>query len=185
MYGGAPSAGIGTSGGGGGSGSGGRGRGGGRTWPSTTSVSSSGKRIQKEMTELSMEAPPDCAAGPKGDNLYHWVATIFGPPGIPQTAAVKQILRSTLSALSGRELSQSFLHSPEVAGHGGPPAATTRRLATELRTFQHDRRFHDHVGGTAYDIKASVNTTDAESNLSNMIGDSRLYGRQAIRNQSF
>ncbi|XP_059278373.1 constitutive photomorphogenesis protein 10 isoform X2 [Lycium ferocissimum] len=52
MYGGAPSA--------------GGGGGGGRTWPSTTSVSSSGKRIQKEMTELSMEAPPDCAAGPKG-----------------------------------------------------------------------------------------------------------------------
>lgn len=71
MYGGAPSGGIGI----GGSSSGGR------TWPSTTSVSSSGKRIQKEMTELSIEAPPDCAAGPKGDNLYHWVATLFGPPG--------------------------------------------------------------------------------------------------------
>lgn len=76
MYSGAPSGGIGIRGSGGG-GAGGRGR----TWPSTTSVSASGKRIQKEMTELSMEAPPDCAAGPKGDNLYHWVATLFGPQG--------------------------------------------------------------------------------------------------------
>ncbi|CAN4089786.1 unnamed protein product [Withania somnifera] len=79
MYGRAPSGGIGISGGV--SGSGGRGRGGGRSWPSTTSVSSSGKRIQKEMMELSIEPPPDCAAGPKGDNLYHWVSTLFGPPG--------------------------------------------------------------------------------------------------------
>ncbi|OIT39035.1 PREDICTED: constitutive photomorphogenesis protein 10 [Nicotiana attenuata] len=78
MYGGTPSGGIGISGS----------SSGGRAWPSTTSVSSSGKRIQKEMTELSIEAPPDCAAGPKGDNLYHWVATLFGPPGTPYEGGI-------------------------------------------------------------------------------------------------
>ncbi|KAK4779576.1 hypothetical protein SAY87_015682 [Trapa incisa] len=58
------------------------------TWASTTSVSASGKRIQREMAELNVDPPPDCSAGPKGDNLYHWVSTIIGPPGTPYEGGI-------------------------------------------------------------------------------------------------
>ncbi|KAG6488159.1 constitutive photomorphogenesis protein 10-like isoform X1 [Zingiber officinale] len=78
--------------GGGGIGGGGNGGIGGvgvRVWPPTTSVSSSGKRIQKEMQELNVDPLlADCSAGPKGDNLYHWVSTIIGPQGSPYEGGI-------------------------------------------------------------------------------------------------
>ncbi|XP_060963509.1 constitutive photomorphogenesis protein 10-like [Cannabis sativa] len=58
------------------------------TWVSTTSVSASGKRIQREMAELNTDPPLDCSAGTKGDNLYHWVATIIGPQGTPYEGGI-------------------------------------------------------------------------------------------------
>ncbi|KAK1395297.1 constitutive photomorphogenesis protein 10 [Heracleum sosnowskyi] len=60
----------------------------GRTWQSTTTVSSSGKRIQKEMSELNLDPPPHSSAGPKGDNLYHWVATLIAPSGTPYQGGI-------------------------------------------------------------------------------------------------
>lgn len=45
------------------------------------SLSSSAKRLQRELAEITLEPPPNCSAGPKGDNLYEWYSTILGPPG--------------------------------------------------------------------------------------------------------
>lgn len=44
-------------------------------------LSTSARRIQKELAEITLDPPPNCSAGPKGDNLYEWVSTILGPPG--------------------------------------------------------------------------------------------------------
>jgi len=44
------------------------------------SASTSAKRIQRELAEIALDPPPNCSAGPKGDNLYEWNSTILGPP---------------------------------------------------------------------------------------------------------
>ena len=46
-------------------------------------TSTSAKRIQKELAEISLDPPCNCRAGPKGDNLYEWVSTIQGPKDTP------------------------------------------------------------------------------------------------------
>ncbi|KAF4520866.1 hypothetical protein B566_EDAN007047 [Ephemera danica] len=38
-------------------------------------------KFKKELAEITLDPPPNCSAGPKGDNLYEWVSTILGPPG--------------------------------------------------------------------------------------------------------
>ncbi|KAI8890221.1 hypothetical protein K501DRAFT_206826 [Backusella circina FSU 941] len=52
------------------------------------SMSSSAKRISKELAEISLDPPSNCSAGPKGDNLYEWVSTIAGPSGSPYAGGI-------------------------------------------------------------------------------------------------
>ncbi|CAO3616927.1 unnamed protein product [Cunninghamella echinulata] len=52
-------------------------------------LSSSAKRITKELAEIALDPPANCSAGPKDDeNIYEWVSTIAGPAGSPYAGGI-------------------------------------------------------------------------------------------------
>ena len=46
------------------------------------------RRIQREHQDLQRDAPENCSAGPRGDNMYLWDAVILGPTGTPYAGGI-------------------------------------------------------------------------------------------------
>ncbi|KAH9740674.1 Constitutive photomorphogenesis protein 10 [Citrus sinensis] len=119
------------------SGGGGSGVGGTSTssWVSTTSVSASGKRIQREMAELNMDPPQDCSAGPKGDNLYNWVATIIGPAG--EVAFLTRIYHCNVDSAGNVNL--------DILKDSWSPALTITKVLLAVRSMFTNPSLHNPI----------------------------------------